>query len=83
MNNNFTNEEMQLASIVLNPNNGEVLALTGDDMFLSLNDMTNESGEPIETANVPEMIFKIKSNVELKKVLSHTEQHFSFSTTSE
>jgi len=29
INDNFTNEEMQLASIVLNPNNGEVLALTG------------------------------------------------------
>ena len=29
MNNNFTNEEMQLASIVLDPNTGEVLALTG------------------------------------------------------
>lgn len=29
INNNFTNEEMQLASIVMNPNNGEVLALTG------------------------------------------------------
>ena len=26
---NFTNEEMQLASIVINPNNGEVLAMTG------------------------------------------------------
>jgi len=29
MNNNFTNEEMELASIVLDPNTGEVLALTG------------------------------------------------------
>ena len=29
MNNNFTNEDMQLASIVLDPNTGEVLALTG------------------------------------------------------
>ena len=27
--NNFTNQEMQLAGIVMNPNNGEVLALTG------------------------------------------------------
>ena len=27
--NNFTNEEMQLASIIMNPNTGEVLALTG------------------------------------------------------
>ena len=27
--NNFTNEEMQLASIVMNPNNGEILALAG------------------------------------------------------
>ena len=27
--NNFTNEEMQLAGIVMNPNNGEVLALAG------------------------------------------------------
>lgn len=26
---NFTNEDMQLSSIVINPNNGEVLALTG------------------------------------------------------
>ena len=26
---NFTNEEMQLSSIVMNPNNGEVIALTG------------------------------------------------------
>ena len=26
---NFTNEDMQLASIVINPNNGEVLAMTG------------------------------------------------------
>jgi len=29
INKNFTNEEMQLASIVLNPNTGEVLALAG------------------------------------------------------
>ena len=29
INNNFTNEDMELASVVLNPNNGEVLALTG------------------------------------------------------
>ena len=29
INNNFTNEDMQLASVVLNPNNGEVLALAG------------------------------------------------------
>ena len=29
INNNFTNEEMQLASIVMNPNTGEVLALAG------------------------------------------------------
>ncbi|MBR6689911.1 MAG: PBP1A family penicillin-binding protein [Bacilli bacterium] len=27
--NNFTNEEMQLASIIMNPNNGEILALAG------------------------------------------------------
>ena len=27
--NNFTNKDMQLASIVMNPNNGEILALTG------------------------------------------------------
>lgn len=65
-------KETKIATIqeknkVLNGETVEVLALTGDDMFLSLNDMTNESGEPIETANVPEMIFKIKSNVELKK----------------
>lgn len=65
-------KETKIATIqeknkVLNGETVEVLALTGDDMFLSLNDMTNESGEPIETANVPEMIFKIKSNVELEK----------------
>ena len=29
INNNFTKEEMQLASIVMNPNNGEILALAG------------------------------------------------------
>ena len=29
MNNNFTNKDMQLSSIVMNPNNGDVLALTG------------------------------------------------------
>lgn len=29
INNNFTNEEMELSSIVMNPNNGEVLALAG------------------------------------------------------
>ena len=29
INNNFSNEEMQLASIIMNPNNGEVLALAG------------------------------------------------------
>jgi len=29
INNNFTNEEMQLASIVLNPNTGEILAIAG------------------------------------------------------
>ena len=29
INDNFTNEEMQLSSIMLNPNTGEVLALTG------------------------------------------------------
>lgn len=29
MKENFTNEDMQLSSIVINPNNGEVLALTG------------------------------------------------------
>ena len=29
MKDNFTNEEMQLASIMMNPNNGEVIALTG------------------------------------------------------
>ena len=29
INNNFTNEKMQLASVIINPNTGEVLALTG------------------------------------------------------
>jgi len=29
INNNFKNEEMQLASVIINPSNGEVLALTG------------------------------------------------------
>ena len=29
INNNFTNEEMQLSSIMMNPNNGEVIALAG------------------------------------------------------
>ena len=29
INKNFTNEEMQLASIIMNPNNGEVVALVG------------------------------------------------------
>ena len=29
INNNFTNKEMQLASIVMNPNTGEILALSG------------------------------------------------------
>ena len=29
INNNFTNEEMQLSSIIMDPDNGEVLALTG------------------------------------------------------
>ena len=29
INNNFTNEQMQLASVVMNPNTGEVLALAG------------------------------------------------------
>ena len=52
---------------VLNGEKVEVLALKGDDMIVSLNEMTNEDGEKIDTANVPEMIFKVKADVQLKK----------------
>ncbi len=65
-------EESGIAAIieknkVLNGEKVEVLALKGDDMIVSLNEMTNEDGEKIDTANVPEMIFKVKADVQLKK----------------
>ncbi len=50
---------------VLNGETVELLALTGDDKLLELNEMTNIDDEPIETANVPEMLFKIRTEVEL------------------
>lgn len=66
------NEETKIATIqeknkVLNGETVEVLALKGDDLFLTFEDMKNKNGESIEHANVPEMIFTIKANVELKK----------------
>ena len=52
---------------VLNGETVELLALKGDDKLLKLNDMKNKNGESIETANVPLMMFTIKSDIELKK----------------
>jgi putative protease len=50
-------------------NNGdlvEVLAISGDNKTIKLQDMRKENGEAIETANRPQMIFKVQCNTALK-----------------
>lgn len=44
----------------------EVLAIKGKNVVTKLEDMKNESGESIESASHPQMIFTVKSEEELK-----------------
>lgn len=44
----------------------EVLAIKGENVITKLEDMKNESGESIESASHPQMIFTVKSEEELK-----------------
>ena len=52
---------------VYNGETVELLALEGDDKLIELKNMKNADGDEIETANVPEMIFTIECELELKK----------------
>lgn len=66
------NSETKRATIqeknkVYNGETVELLTLKGDDKLITLNDMRNKDGYSIETANVPEMIFTIQCDEELKK----------------
>ena len=52
---------------VFNGADVEVLEISGENKIINLTDMRRKSnGESIESANVPQMIFTIKSSLELK-----------------
>ncbi|QAA33603.1 peptidase U32 family protein [Clostridium manihotivorum] len=65
------NEETHIATIQQRNkvNNGdlvEVLAISGDNKTIKLEDMRKENGESIETANRPQMIFTVQCNNNLR-----------------
>lgn len=64
-------KETQIAMVhqrnkVCNGDLVEVLAIKGENVITKLEDMKNESGESIESASHPQMIFTVKSEEELK-----------------
>lgn len=65
------NKETHIATIqqrnkVYNGDFVEVLAIKGDNSIIKLEDMRNESGEVIESAPYPQMIFTVQCHNELK-----------------
>jgi Collagenase and related proteases len=64
-------KETQIAMVhqrnkVCNGDLVEVLAIKGENVITKLENMKNESGESIESASHPQMIFTVKSEEELK-----------------